>query len=491
MTSFDLLTRPWMPVLTEAGPERLSLRKVLAQAHTVHLAGQPDEHTALLRLLLAVFAAAARPADAAQWDAAWQAPTLDADRIGGYLDAHADRFDLFSATRPFWQSADVTAGNRGTRVLEVESWGSGAVQFAPRLQAPAGPMEAADATVGLVLLQAWHPGGIQSGHPADPATRGNRVYGGKPAPLSAVTHLRITGACLKDELLLNLPPGPRAEGDAPVWERVSPAAPMAQREPGGPLDVWTWPTRRLRLLPDEHGSVSAVAVHDGDRPADPGAATVRCDPGAAVNARGSRLAIADAAGQRLPWAAATLLDDREEAGRCPVVDHVVAAAERGALPTGMPVEAVLVRAEHTTSHRAALSGIVDLRAPIGLARVLADRAQRAALVEAARLPWEVQRQVTRTAAETLHLLPKAAPSRPDLSVAAHLGAAWEEFADGPEEGLSAWVEALAAAVRRVSGSGAGGGRLLAAARITITALGALPQPAESVPASEPQGATRA
>ncbi|MFF4534263.1 type I-E CRISPR-associated protein Cse1/CasA [Streptomyces sp. NPDC001407] len=492
MTSFDLLTRPWVPVLTTTGSERLSLREALARAREVQLAGTPDEHTALLRVLLAAFAAAARPTDAAQWDAAWQAPDLDAHRVGRYLDAHADRFDLFSATRPFWQSADLSAGNRDARVLEVESWGSGTAQFAARLLAPAEPMEAADAAVGLVLLQTWHPGGIQSGHPADPATRGNRLYGGKPAPLSTVTHVRITGACLKDELLLNLPPGPRDEGDRPVWERASPAAPMVQREPGGPLDVWTWPTRRLRLLPDEVGRVGAVAVYDGDRPADPGAAAVRWDPGAAVNGRGGRLAVADAAGQLLPWAAAGLLGGGEEgAGRCLVLEHIVAAAERGVLPPGMPVEAVLVRAEHTTSHRAALSGIVHLRAPLGPARMLANPAQRAALVEAARLPWAVQRQVTRTAAETLHLLPKAAPARAELSVAAHLGAAWEEFADEPHGGMAAWVEALTAAVRRASGSGAGGSRLLATARITTTALGALPHPTDHSPASEPQGATRA
>ncbi|MCZ1012134.1 type I-E CRISPR-associated protein Cse1/CasA [Streptomyces lydicus] len=483
--SFDLVSRPWVPVLTAAGPDRLPLREVLSRAHEIRLAGQPEEHTVLLRLLLAVLAAAARPADAAEWDAAWQAPTLDA-RIDTYLDNNRGRFDLFCPTHPFWQSASLTAATRDVRVLEMESWGSGTAQFAPHLLHPPEPMDPASAALCLVLLHAWHPGGIQSGHPDDPATRGGKVYGSKPAPLSAVTHLKVTGSCLKDELLLNCPPGIRASGDSPVWERDSPAAPMRLREPTGPLDMWTWPARRVRLIADEKGRVTGVAVHDGDRPADPGAAMARYDPGVAVNGRGTRLSVTDAARHLLPWSPATLLDDAPGAGSCPVLDHITAAAERGVLPPQLPLRTVVLRAEHTSAHRAALSGIVHLSAPLGPAGGLADPARRAELVTAARLPWQAQKKVTRAAADTLPLSPATVSSRTALSLAPHLDSAWEATAADPATGADAWTTALARAIERVAASGAGG-HVMAAARIHAAALAALPQPTRPTHDPEEEG----
>jgi CRISPR system Cascade subunit CasA len=210
VAGFDLLTRPWLPVVTDEGPTRMSLREALERAHELQVAAPGPEHAALLRLLLALYAAAARPADHDQWDATWRAATLDTDRIGAYLDAHADRFDLLSDRHPFLQSAYITEATQDVRGLDAAAWSSGAPQFASHLLAEARPLDPSDAAVGLVMLQAWHPGGIRTGHPADPATRAGKVYGSKPGPLSTMTHLRITGTCLKDELLLNCPlPGGR------------------------------------------------------------------------------------------------------------------------------------------------------------------------------------------------------------------------------------------------------------------------------------------
>ncbi|MEU8542988.1 type I-E CRISPR-associated protein Cse1/CasA [Streptomyces sp. NPDC048717] len=473
MAEFDLLTQPWLPVVTDEGPTRVSLREALNRAHEVRIAAPGPEHAALLRPLLALYAAADRPADTEQWDAAWRAPCLDAGRIGAYLDAHADRFDLFGADRPFWQSAHVTKATQDVRGLNAAAWSSGAPQFAQHLMNAPAPMDAADAAVGLVMLQAWHPGGIRTGHPADPATRAGKLYGSKPAPLSTMTHLRITGSCLKDELLLNCPPGPRAAGDSPVWERDSPGAPMRKREPAGPLDWWTWPTRRVRLFTDGAGRVSGIALHDGDRPDSPDQCAARFDPGAALTGRGTRLAVADGAGHMLPWAPATLLDARPDAGSCAVLDHVTAAAERGILPPELRVEAAVLRAEHTTGHRAALSGIIPLIAPLGPAAALADPDRRARLVEAARLPWQVQREITRTAADALGLLAKSVQSRADLSLAPHLTTGWEEFTRDPDGETESWWKCVALAARHVAGAKGNRSRPLSGARIHTAALGAL------------------
>ncbi|MGQ4715417.1 type I-E CRISPR-associated protein Cse1/CasA [Streptomyces anulatus] len=69
-----------------------------------------------------------------------------------------------------------------------------------------------------------------------------------PAPACIVTHLHVEAHTLKD-LLLALPPQPRAPGDAPVWEQVQPPTAMRTRAPRGRLDWLTWSTRRVRLCP--------------------------------------------------------------------------------------------------------------------------------------------------------------------------------------------------------------------------------------------------
>ncbi|MFJ4703014.1 type I-E CRISPR-associated protein Cse1/CasA [Streptomyces sp. NPDC088768] len=482
MAEFDLLTRPWLPVLTAEGPTRVSLREALERSHEVQLAARGSEHAPLLRLLLAAYSAAAQPADHEDWDAAWHAHTLDTHRISSYLDAHTDRFDLLSEHRPFWQSAHVTEATQDVRGLDVAAWSSGAPQFAPHAMRTSGPVKPADAAVGLVMLQAWHPGGIRTGHPADPATRGGKVYGSKPGPLSTMTHVRITGTCLKNELLLNCPPGPRAPGDRPVWERDSPAAPMRKREPTGPLDWWTWPTRRVRLFADNTGRVSGFALHDGDRPDSPDQCAARFDPGAALTARETRLAVADSAGHLLPWIPATLLAASAASGSCAVLDHITGAAERGTLPPHTRMRADVLRAEHTTGHRAALSGIIHLSAPLGPAGVLADPDRRARLAEAAELPWRVQREITHAAADTQRLLTKSVQSRADLSLAPHLTAGWEEFTSDPEAGTDRWRECLTLAARQVTGAMTSGNRVLAAARIYTAALDPL-QSTDPAPAT--------
>lgn len=105
--------------------------------------------------------------------------------------------------------------------------------------------------------------------------------------------------------------------------------------------------------------------------------------------------------------------------------------------------------------------------------MLADPDRRARPVEAARLPWQVQKENTHTAASTLGLLAKAVQSRADLSLAPHLTAGWEEFTGDPDGEADHWWECLALAARQVAGAKGSGSRALSAARIYVAAISAL------------------
>ena len=56
-----------------------------------------------------------------------------------------------------------------------------------------------------------------------------------------------------------------SQDDYAPWERKVPSADTCQREPTGPVDLLTWQSRRIRLVPSEDGScVRGVIISYGD-----------------------------------------------------------------------------------------------------------------------------------------------------------------------------------------------------------------------------------
>jgi CRISPR system Cascade subunit CasA len=131
----------------------------------------------------------------------------------------------------------------------------------------------AEAARWIVHAQAFDPSGIKSGAEGDP-----RVKGGKGYPIGTgwsgfLGGVLPEGPTLKDTLLLNLiardygatarDPG----ADRPAWER-DPVGP-AEEEPGGraptgPVDLYTWQSRRIRLAHDRT-QVTHVLICNGER----------------------------------------------------------------------------------------------------------------------------------------------------------------------------------------------------------------------------------
>ncbi|WP_100499133.1 type I-E CRISPR-associated protein Cse1/CasA [Geodermatophilus chilensis] len=281
-SSFDLTTEPWIPVLDVEGAVReLSPVEVVEQAHRlVAVVGElPTQGFALTRLLLAVLHRAVRgPADAVAWEELWRTDGLPVDDVARYLEAWRHRFDLFSADTPFFQVAGLATGKGEVSGLEklIADIPNGHAYFTTRAGADLSRIGPAEAARWLVHAQAFNPSGIKSGAVGDDRVKGGRGYPIGIAWAGNLGGVLLQGTTLRDTLLLNLLPYQDAEmewgapeDDLPVWERppITPAVELVdgipRRRPRGPADLYTWPSRRVRLAGDA-GGITGVLIANGD-----------------------------------------------------------------------------------------------------------------------------------------------------------------------------------------------------------------------------------
>ncbi|SDP94067.1 type I-E CRISPR-associated protein Cse1/CasA [Lentzea jiangxiensis] len=276
--SFDLISQPWLSARTTAGTtEQLSLAGVFRRAHelTGLLGDVPTQVFALSRLLLGVLHGAMRgPRDIDEWEALWEADSLPADTIEQYLRRHGDRFDLLHPETPFFQVAGLHTAKQETSELSklIADVPNGHPFFTTRLGGRLS-LSFAEAARWVVHAQAFDPSGIKSGAVGD-----SRVKGGKGYPIGVgwsglLGGVLPEGRTLKQTLLLNLISrdygalARRADEDLPVWER--PPVGPAEEEPGGraatgPVDLYTWQSRRIRLV-CEGERVVGVLICNGER----------------------------------------------------------------------------------------------------------------------------------------------------------------------------------------------------------------------------------
>ncbi len=283
---FNLVDEPWIPALDAAGrPVELSLRETFRQSRRLTaLTGElPTQSVALLRLLLAVLHRAVEgPTDVGHWATIrgdWDQSLLDVDR---YLDQWHDRFWLQHSTRPFMQVADLhTAKDEWFGLSRIVCDGPGTSAFmTTRLGASLERLSWQEAARWLVHVHAYDVAGIHSGAVGDPRVKGGKGYGIGTGWAGQIGSITVVGATLCDTLLLNLvaPAEVQLRGgplDIPVWERVpltvlpegwsaGAGADQGYRPPTGPVDLYTWPARRVRLVGTAHEVVGVVNAQ-GDR----------------------------------------------------------------------------------------------------------------------------------------------------------------------------------------------------------------------------------
>ncbi|MEU8271727.1 type I-E CRISPR-associated protein Cse1/CasA [Sphaerisporangium sp. NPDC049002] len=281
MNQFDLASDGWLPLrrrddgaLLEVGIER-----ALAEANTftelvVELATQVP---ALLRqvLLPIVADAVGLPADRAEWLKRFEAGAFDEterDQIQKYLAEHGPRFHAFGDT-PFAQAGELEAVSGETKgaglLVATEFTGNNVPLFGSRTEAEPPALTAAEAMQWLVHAHCWDTAAIKTGAKGDGKVKAGKTTGNPTGPLGQLGVLVPTGRTLYETLLLNLPIGPRGALGTPHWRRP-PAGPGWDPDgyPDGFLGLWTWQSRRIRLIPEQTAQgvrVRRVIVAAGDR----------------------------------------------------------------------------------------------------------------------------------------------------------------------------------------------------------------------------------
>ncbi|PQZ94896.1 type I-E CRISPR-associated protein Cse1/CasA [Arthrobacter sp. MYb227] len=287
--SFNLVDEAWIPVQRLDGSlAELGLRDLFAQAHLLRRMSNevPTLDFAILRVLLAVarqaVGAVEEPLD--EWTSLWEQESFPAETVEAYLDRNEihNRFDLLGARAPFMQTPTLeTPKNEydspGRLIPDIPA---GHQHFTTRAGSGAATLSFAEAARWLVHLQAYDYSGIKPGALGD-----DRVKGGKGYPIGTgwagrLGGLYVEGANLFETLMLNLrfaELGTGEDQDTAIWEREVPDASSTRGDgsvpkkgsttppdPVGDSDIFTWPSRRVRLRHDAT-HITAALVTNGDR----------------------------------------------------------------------------------------------------------------------------------------------------------------------------------------------------------------------------------
>lgn len=122
----------------------------------------------------------------------------------------------------------------------------------------------------LIHAQAFDTSGIKSGTVGDPRVKGGKSYPIGTGWAGGLGGLFFEGPTLAETILLNFivcdveASDLFSQEDVPSWERSIDAVGTDGRFPTGRLDLYTWQSRRIRLIPED-GRVIGVVLTNGDK----------------------------------------------------------------------------------------------------------------------------------------------------------------------------------------------------------------------------------
>jgi CRISPR system Cascade subunit CasA len=279
VASFNLVDRPWVPVLVAGRPECLALRELVEQPDAVDgldLANALAAIAVLRQVLLPVWLdALGLPEDPPAWQRRFEWPRESTTRLLDYLDEHRSRFDLFSPTAPFAQVAGLHTAKNETKPVSLlqpdQPTGNNVPLFAARTEAAPPTLSPADAALALLVAQAVDTAAIKSGAVGDPRVSAGKTTGNPTGPVGQLGVIVPVGACFQETISLNTPCSAASTDltlGEPHWRRPPLDASWVEREASGLLDLLTWQSRRVRLLAEGHDDevvVSRVVLTAGDR----------------------------------------------------------------------------------------------------------------------------------------------------------------------------------------------------------------------------------
>lgn len=251
--TFNLWSGPWINVVgIEGDTRRLSLRDCLVTAH--QLIGFEDPSplviASLQRLMAAVAQDIVAPTSVADLTRLLENGRFDADEVDRFGAQYDPRFELFSETTPFLQTADVgLSPSRDDRKKTVgylfpeEPTATNINHFFHRYDDEL-QYSPATAALGLVTVPAFATSGGAGIRPS---------INGVP-PLYVLPQ----GDTLYETLILSLAtpgyqPAIASDVDDPAWRRDPCVERGAEVLAVGYLESLTFPARRVRLFPEQPG----------------------------------------------------------------------------------------------------------------------------------------------------------------------------------------------------------------------------------------------
>lgn len=279
ISSYDLLTRPAVPVLPTPESGGVTLPGLFLQAHdlTDLAVPLPPAASGLWRILYALTARVTgldspdHPGDERPWLERWietfEAGSFDPDDVAGYFARYADRFDLFHPDRPFLQDprlADQCPKTSGVNKLVLgRPAGNTQVWFGHHDDLNPEPVPSSTALLHLVAQLYYGPSGRCTARRVNETNEANTAAG----PLRSVVSYHPVGRNLFESLMFGLldPEELVVEGEAGdlcPWEADELPNPLASQLPptGGICSLLTCRFQHALLLtpsPDGEAVVDA------------------------------------------------------------------------------------------------------------------------------------------------------------------------------------------------------------------------------------------
>lgn len=180
---------------------------------------------------------------------------------------------------PFAQVAGLHTSKHETKpvslLLPDAATGNNVPIFSARTEADPPALGLAAATLALLVAQCFDTAAIKSGAVGDPKVSAGKTTGNPTGPAGQLGLLVPIGKDLFQTVMLNQPyaaqPNARLRRGTPQWRRPVKDASWQERSPDGLLDLLTWQSRRIRLVPtmpepdERHIVVRQVVLAAGDR----------------------------------------------------------------------------------------------------------------------------------------------------------------------------------------------------------------------------------
>ena len=289
--SFNLVDEAWVPVIWGNGTAgEVGLRELFERAPDIReITGDcPQQTIVLIRLALAIlyrayFVTGLTESDLDEmWLEIWQQGHFDQD-TGEYLQKYHDAFDLFGE-HPFMQVAGLEYQSEremspvSELVADVPK--PDKFLFSMRNRESLGKLTFPQAARWLLFAQAYDIAGIKTPVKGNTSIKKGKVYPPKglcgTGLLGSMEGVYVQRGNLFETLMLNwtLHDSARAGNtslygnpdDTASWEDGNEtSADMRIREPAGPASVFTWQSRRMKLVADqEQQAVIGLIICYGD-----------------------------------------------------------------------------------------------------------------------------------------------------------------------------------------------------------------------------------